>query len=271
MSRRKSRSSQNVLHLATRETNIDICYESPHQQHHPKPLKIRLEDLKTIDPLTQHQADFINHYNHGETFIVLHGCPGSGKSFLAIYKALEEILDKSSIYDKLIIIRSSVPSREVGHLPGDLDEKTSILAQPYISICSQLFNRHDAYSRLVEQKYVEFTSTSYLRGMTFDNAIILVDEIQNCSFPEITTIIGRIGINSKIILCGDYRQNDLVRRSNDQSGLNDFLKIASNMKSFRLVEFGVEDIVRSGLVKEWILACDTYFNQRNNLENNLLS
>jgi phosphate starvation-inducible protein PhoH len=216
-------------------------------------LKIRLDDLKTFEPLTENQKKFFDAYKRQDYFVALHGVAGTGKTFIALYKALEEVLDKSNPFKRIIIVRSAVPSREVGHLPGDLDEKTEIYRQPYRQICHTLFGRIDAYQRLEEQGFIEFISTSFIRGMSFDDAIIIVDEMQNMNFEEIDTVMTRVGYRSKIIWCGDYRQTDL-RRSNDKSGILKFFDIAHHMASFTRIEFTADDIVRSSLVKDYILA-----------------
>lgn len=217
------------------------------------PLKIKLDHLKTFDPLTDNQKKFYDSFKLGNYFIALHGVAGTGKTFIALYKALEEVLDRSNPFEKIIIVRSAVPSRELGHLPGDLDEKTEIYRQPYQQICHTLFGRADAYSRLEEQGHIEFISTSFIRGMSFDDAIILVDEMQNMNFEEIDTVMTRVGYRSKIIWCGDYRQTDL-RKNNDKSGILKFFDIAQHMSSFTRIEFTADDIVRSSLVKDYILA-----------------
>jgi phosphate starvation-inducible protein PhoH len=216
-------------------------------------LKLKLDNLKTFTPLTDNQKQFFDAYKRGDYFIALHGVAGTGKTFIALYKALEEVLDKSNPFNKIIIVRSAVQSREIGHLPGDVGEKMDIYQQPYRQICETLFGRKDAYQRLDEQGYIEFISTSFIRGMSFDDAIIIVDEVQNMNFEEIDTVMTRVGHRSKIIWCGDYRQTDL-RKNNDKSGLLKFFDIAYHMSAFTRIEFTVEDIVRSSLVKDYILA-----------------
>jgi predicted ribonuclease YlaK len=216
-------------------------------------LKIKLDHMKTFDPLTHNQKLFFDAYKRGDYFIALHGVAGTGKTFIALYKALEEVLDKGNPFSKVIIVRSSVQSRDMGHLPGDVNEKMDIFRQPYVQICHTLFGNRDAYQRLEEQHHIEFISTSFIRGMSFDNAIIIVDEMQNMNFEEIDTVMTRVGHMSKIIWCGDYRQTDL-KKSNDKSGLLKFFDIAYHMGAFTKIEFTADDIVRSSLVKDYILA-----------------
>ena len=219
-------------------------------------LKIRIDDLRTFDPLTDNQKKFFDAYKRGDYFVALHGVAGTGKTFCAMYKALEEVLDKSNPFNKIIVVRSAVQSREIGHLPGDVSEKMEIFQQPYRQICHTLFDRKDAWDRLEEQGYVQFISTSFIRGQSFDDAIIIVDECQNMNWGEISTVMTRIGYRSKIIWCGDYRQTDLTKNKNDISGIKQFLSVAKTMSAFTHIEFSVDDIVRSSLVRDWIIACN---------------
>ena len=227
--------------------------KEPHNRQ-TNALKVRIDDLKTFEPLTDNQKIFFDAYKQGDYFVALHGVAGTGKTFCALYKALEEVLDKSNPFNKIIIVRSAVQSREIGHLPGDVGEKMEIFQQPYQQICETLFGRKDAYQRLTEQGHIEFISTSFIRGMSFDDAIIIVDEMQNLTFEEIDTVMTRVGYRSKILWCGDYRQTDLTKRKNDMSGILRFFDIAMHMSSFTRIEFTADDIVRTSLVKEYILA-----------------
>jgi len=216
-------------------------------------LKIRIDDMDVISPLTDNQKTFFDCYKQGEQFMLLHGVAGTGKTYIALYKALEEVLDKSTTYQRVVIVRSIVPSREIGHLPGDEKEKSEVYQQPYMEICHNLFNRTDAYQRLQEQGAIQFLTTSFLRGVTLDDTIVIVDECQNLNDCEINTIMTRVGMNSKIIFCGDFRQTDLNKK-HDMSGLKKFITIAKMMPSFKLIEYTVDDIVRSEIVKQYILA-----------------
>jgi predicted ribonuclease YlaK len=249
MATKKQISREEVIEEQTTKTRHQAVNNS---------LKIKINDLKTFEPLTQNQKIFFDAYKRGDYFVALHGVAGTGKTFCALYKALEEVLDKSNPFNKIIIVRSAVQSREMGHLPGDVDEKMEIYQQPYVQICHTLFDRKDAYARLNEQGYIEFISTSFIRGMSFDDAIIIVDEMQNLTFEEIDTVMTRVGYRSKIIWCGDYRQTDLNKRKNDMSGILRFFDIAHHMSAFTRIEFTPEDIVRSSLVRDYILAKMNY-------------
>jgi phosphate starvation-inducible PhoH-like protein len=215
--------------------------------------KVKHSDLKQMRPKNLNQKLFWDLYDKSSKAILLHGVAGTGKTYIALFKALDDVLDYTSTYNKVVIVRSAVPSREIGHLPGDEKEKSEVYQQPYIQICSELFNHIQPYARLQEQKSVQFMITSYVRGITLDNAIVIVDECQNMTDMELNSIMTRIGENSRIIFCGDFRQTDLYKK-NDMSGLQKFIGIAELMPSFHTVEFGYQDIVRSDLVKEYILA-----------------
>ena len=222
-------------------------------------LKIQIDDLKAIQPLTLNQKRFFEQYKNSK-ILLLHGVAGTGKTYIALYKALEEALEKPNTIKKVVIVRSAVPSREIGHLPGDEKEKSEVYQQPYIEICTNLFGRKDAFQRLQEQHNIEFMITSFVRGITLEDSVIIVDECQNMTDMELNSIITRVGNRSKIIFCGDFRQTDLYKKS-DMSGLKKFMVIADMMPSVKTIEFQISDIVRSQLVKEYILARMAYEEQ----------
>ena len=234
-----------------RVSNASV-HHFPDQQKTRK-LKLKYEDLNLFDPLTENQKLFYELYQEGHQALMLHGAAGTGKTFIAVYKALEEMMNNKSNFEKVVLVRSVVPSREIGHLPGDEKEKTDVYLAPYKAICKELFNTDQAYERLVEQKNIEFLITSFVRGITIDRAIIIVDECQNMNFQELSSIMTRVGEGSRILFCGDFKQTDLNKK-HDQSGLKEFVQIINRMPSFRSIEFGIEDIVRSNLVKEFIVA-----------------
>jgi len=238
--------------MAKAKTNLAQSVQKPQLTIANTKLKIRIDDLRTIQPLTENQKAVFDAYDNSK-IMLLHGVAGTGKTYIALYHALEEVLDRSNKYEKVVIVRSAVPSRDIGHLPGDEKEKTEVYTEPYVEICSDLFSRSDAYQRLTEQKVIQFLITSFVRGITLDNSIIIVDECHNMTDMELNSIITRVGERSKIIFCGDFRQTDLYRKT-DTSGLKKFMRIADMMPSFKTFEFGIEDIVRSSLVKEYILA-----------------
>jgi phosphate starvation-inducible protein PhoH len=208
--------------------------------------------LKKIAPMTDTQSDCFDAYY--ENFnLFLFGCAGTGKTYISLYLALKEVLNPNSPYRKVYVVRSSVPSRDMGFMPGKLQDKMAVYEAPYISMLNDLFGRGDAYQVAVQKGCFEMLSTSFLRGITFENCIVIADEIQNCSFQELDTLITRIGNNTKVIMCGDIAQTDLVKSKYDTSGFPQFMKIIEQMQEFDFIEFKADDIVRSGLVKSYIM------------------
>jgi phosphate starvation-inducible PhoH-like protein len=209
-----------------------------------------------ISPMTNNQKFAFKSWDDGYN-LMLHGMAGTGKTFLALYFGLSEILKKDSQYKKVWIIRSTVSSRDQGFLPGSPKEKSKVYEAPYVPICAKLFGRGDAYDVLKGHNKIEFVSTSYLRGETFEDCIVIVDEMQNMIYQELDTIMTRIGENCRVIFAGDVKQDDLTNeRKKEVSGLRDFMKVINRMKMFDFIEFQIEDIVRSKLVKEYIIEKD---------------
>tara|TARA_R100000988_G_scaffold93500_1_gene57870 strand:- start:52 stop:810 length:759 start_codon:yes stop_codon:yes gene_type:complete len=206
--------------------------------------------LKAIQPKTRNQAKVWNEYKRGQN-ILCHGVAGTGKTFLSVHLALQDILEQKQ--DQLTIIRSVVPTRDMGFLPGNQAQKSKVYEGPYYSICNEIFGRGDAYELLKLKGMIKFTSTSFIRGHTIENNVVLVDECQNMTFHELDTIITRLGRNCKIIFCGDFRQSDL-QKEEDKNGLRKFMSVIKQMKGMSGIEFDQDDIVRSAFVKEYIIS-----------------
>ena len=215
------------------------------------------ELLLDIEPLTDNQRKLFESYDAGK-HLVAHGVAGSGKTFLCLFKALQDVLSECTPYEKIYIVRSLVPTREIGFLPGSHDDKASLYQIPYKNMVKYMFQMpSDAdfemlYGNLKAQETISFWSTSFIRGTTLDNCIIIVDELENLNFHELDSIITRVGENTKILFCGDVSQSDLIRQ-NEKNGVVDFMKILRQMPSFDIIEFEVEDVIRSGLIKEYII------------------
>lgn len=225
---------------------------------HKKQKKWTIHDLKKIIPLNTPQQDMLRSYFEGNN-IIANGSPGTGKTLIAMYLALNDVLSSSQPQEKIIIVRSAVPSREIGHLPGTKEEKLEPYEDPYRDIFGFLFGNKNAYDNMKASKMVEFMPTSFLRGLTWDDAVIVIDEVQNLNFHEIHTTITRTGDNSRILVIGDQGQNDLYKQHQDKSGMGKFLSIARTMpQMFDEIIFTRRDIVRNDLVKDWICALEDY-------------
>ena len=212
--------------------------------------------MKPIKPITDTQKDMFDNYKAGYNIAAI-GTAGTGKTMCALYMGLMDILQDDE-YEQMIIVRSAVQTREQGFMPGSQAQKEAVYSVPYADIVNNLFGRGDAWEIMKQKRQIKFMTSSFVRGLTFDNSIIIVDECQSMTYHELDSIITRVGESSKIIFCGDTRQDDLEssRNRNDISGLKTFIKVLNRIPSFKTVSFGIEDIVRSGLVKEYIIAKD---------------
>jgi predicted ribonuclease YlaK len=219
---------------------------------------INSDFLRDIEPLTDNQKVLFDAYDAGKN-VVAYGAAGTGKTFITLYNALCDVLDPTTPYEKIYLVRSLVATREIGFLPGDHEDKSSLYQIPYKNMVKYMFELPTEadfemlYGNLKTQGTISFWSTSFIRGTTLDNAIVIVDEFQNLNYHELDSIITRVGENTKIMFCGDATQSDLLKQ-NERNGIVDFMRILRLMPSVDMVEFGVEDIVRSGLCKEYLLA-----------------
>ena len=226
------------------------------QMRRKKP--INSDYLVDIEPITENQKILFNSYKEKKN-IIAYGAAGTGKTFVTLFNALKDVLDESTPYEKIYIVRSLVATREIGFLPGDHEDKSDIYQVPYKHMVKYMFQMSsDAdfemlYGNLKAQDTIKFWSTSFLRGTTLDRSIIIVDEFQNLNFHELDSIMTRVGEDSKIFFCGDASQTDL-QKTNEKNGIVDFMKIIRSMPSFDVIEFGIDDIVRSGIVKEYLIA-----------------
>ena len=216
------------------------------------------DHLIDIKPLTPSQEKVFDAWQNNK-HLFLFGAAGTGKSFITMYLALRDILNEATPYKKLYIVRSLVPTREIGFLPGDHEDKANLYQIPYKNMVRFMFEMPDdpsfemLYGNLKAQDTISFWSTSFIRGTTIDNSIVLVDESENLNFHELDSIITRLGVNSKIVFAGDAAQTDL-QKAHEKTGIMDFKKIIDDMDEFESVEFGIDDIVRSGLVKSYLIS-----------------
>ena len=242
--RKRTNDQQNGVDLTARQTK--------------KKKALGNEYLLDIEPLTDNQRKLFDAYAEGK-HLVAYGCAGTGKTFITLYNALHDVLDERTPYEKVYIVRSLFPTREIGFLPGSHDDKADIYQIPYKNMVKYMFQMPSdvefemLYGNLKAQETIKFWSTSFLRGVTLDNCIVLVDEFANLNFHELDSIITRVGENCKIMFCGDATQSDLVKTS-EKNGIVDFMSVLRKMPSFDIIEFGVDDIVRSGLVRQYLIA-----------------
>ena len=220
--------------------------------------EISSSNLIKVKPITEGQKSVFETWKQGKNQF-LFGCAGTGKTFISLYLAMQDVLNLQTKYEKVVLVRSLIPTREIGFLPGDEEDKAALYQVPYQNMVQFMFEQPNEqafkmlYDRLKSQGSLYFLSTSFLRGLTFDNTIIIVDECQNLNFHELDTITTRVGQDSRIVFCGDFFQTDLLK-TGDKNGLHDFLRILEEMKDFNCTEFNIGDIVRSGLVRSYLIS-----------------
>lgn len=213
-----------------------------------------LKDIGSVQPATKHQHDAFQMFFQGDN-LLLKGSAGTGKTFIALYLALQEVFRDESPYDKVVIIRSALPVRDSGHLPGTIEEKVAPYEAPYRGLCDELFDFKNSYDNMKKSGYIEFVPTTFIRGITLHNSILLLDEVQNMTWEEINSTITRAGDNTSFIICGDTKQSDHIK-SFDRSAIGKLQQVLEMMNSFDVVEFDKDDIIRSGTVREFIIACE---------------
>ena len=219
--------------------------------------EINSSSMVSVKPITDTQKIVFETWKKGQNQF-LFGAAGTGKTFISLYLALKDIFDQKTKYEKVILVRSLIPTRDIGFLPGDEEDKSALYQVPYQNMVQFMFEMpneqafNSLYDKLKGQGSLYFLSTSFLRGLTFDNSIIIVDECQNLNFHELDTIITRVGQDSKIVFCGDFDQSDLLKH-NEKNGLHDFLRILEEMEEFNCSEFSIGDIVRSGFVRSYLI------------------
>ena len=241
----------------TKKTVENTTFSNVKAKRLRKKKPINSEMMVDIKPLTPSQETVFEYWNNKKN-LFMYGAAGTGKTFVALYLALNEVLKNDSPYEKVYIVRSLVSTREIGFLPGDHEDKSYLYQIPYTNMVRYMFEMPDdnsfemLYGNLKAQETISFWSTSFIRGTTLDRSIVIVDECQNLNFHELDSIITRVGEDTRIIFCGDANQTDLVK-TNERNGIHNFMNILRLMNEFGMVEFGIEDIVRSGLIRSYLL------------------
>lgn len=212
------------------------------------------DNFSEFKPFTTNQQNASDGFKSGKN-LCLTGYAGTGKTYIALHHAINDYI--SGKIDHISIYRSAVQTVDIGFLPGTEAEKMGPFETPYIQIVNKILGRADAYQILKTKGIISFDSTSFLRGITLDRCCVVVDEAQNLDRHEVGTIMTRLGKDTRVILCGDIRQSDVDFQD---SGLGFLRAVLRRMGEtyFSMVDMQKEDIVRSGLVKAWIIAAEEY-------------
>ena len=226
------------------------------------PKYINKNNLLPIEAIGPAQTEAFAKYKENKN-LFLTGSAGTGKTFVLLYLAFADVFDDESPYDKVILIRSLLPSRDAGFHSGSLEEKANYYQAPYRQLVKFLFEMQSKdefaalWDLLIEQESVEFQTTSFLRGQTFDNAIIICDEAQNLNFAELDTVMCRVGQNTKIMFSGDEAQTAFIN-NDDKEGMYNFQGILGEMEECEVIKFGIGDILRSGLCRSYLIAKEQF-------------
>jgi len=248
-----SRKHQNK-HDRRSKSVIEIADKAAREQG-PDKKTWSLHDLRRVFPITESQKELYTSYINGYN-VCAAGSAGTGKSYLALYLAFDDILNADTQCDHVIIVRSAVPTRNIGFKPGTTEEKLAEYETPYIDICTDLFRRKSTYGDMKKANLLTFVDTSCIRGQTWNDAVVIIEEVENMNFHEINSVMTRIGKNSKVIITGDIKQTDLLSSNKDTSGMVEALRVLERIPSFKTVQFTRNDIVRSGFVRDWIIAVE---------------
>lgn len=204
-------------------------------------------ELNLHHPLTENQKRVLK---SRKDHLLVQGPAGTAKTYSVLARGLVKV--SAGDVDQIIIIRSPVEIRKIGHLPGDADEKMDPYAAPYIGLLAEISPKMN-YRALVSKRLLCFTPTTFLRGTTFHNSFVIVDEYQNLSEHELDTVMTRVGQGTQLCVVGDpAAQSDLPRH--EQGEQADIIDTFASMECVDHVQFSVEDVVRSGFVKDYHIA-----------------
>jgi phosphate starvation-inducible PhoH-like protein len=202
--------------------------------------------FKDVKPLNYIQEQYLDAIKQNDVVFGV-GSAGTGKTYIAASYAAGELFHRR--VNKIILTRPNIETgRGLGFLPGELDEKYAPYLEPFDNVFQRSLGK-GFYEYALKNKDIEPRPIGFMRGATFDNAIVLVDEAQNLTKTELKMLLSRVGKNCKVILSGDPDQRDI-----SNSGLEDAIKRLEQIEGVEVVRFLEQDIVRSRMCKQIIIA-----------------